>query len=88
MKEVAQIVITDMDSTESEESVRRKHQKEILGRIIQGELTECQRQTFLAYHLQGLTMTRIAAIQGVNKSTVCRTLKRAEQKIYRITKYL
>lgn len=78
----------DMDSTEYEESVRRKHQKEILGRIIQGELTEHQRQTYLAYHYQGLNMEQIATLQGVNKSTVCRTLHRAEKRIQRITKYL
>lgn len=81
-------MMIDMDSTEYEESVRRKHQKEILGRIIQGELTEHQRQTFLAYHYQGLNITQIAAFQGVNKSTVSRTLKRAEKRIRRITKYL
>lgn len=78
----------DMDSMEYEESVRRRKQKEILGRVIQGELTEHQRRTFLAYHQQGLSMPQIAALQGVNKSTVSRTLKRAEQKIHRITQYL
>lgn len=83
-----QTVMIDMDSTEYEESVRRKHQKEILGRIIQGELTERQRQTFLAYHYQSLNITQIAAIQGVNKSTVSRTLRHAEQRVHRITKYL
>jgi RNA polymerase sigma factor (sigma-70 family) len=80
----------DMDSTENEESeaARIKHQQEVLARIIQNELTEKQRQTFLAYHIQKKTVPQIAAEQGVNKSTVSRTLKRTEQKIGRITQYL
>jgi RNA polymerase sigma factor (sigma-70 family) len=80
----------DMDSTENEESeaARLKHQQEVLARIIQNELTEKQRQTFLAYHIQKKTVPQIAAEQGVNKSTVSRTLKRTEQKIGRITQYL
>lgn len=81
-------MMTGMDSTEKEESEKRKHQMQILGRIIQEELTDRQRRTFLAYHHQGLNLTQIAALHGVNKSTVSRTLKRAEQKIHRITKYL
>ena len=80
----------DMDSTENEESeaARIKHQQEVLARIIQNELTEKQRQTFLAYHIQKKTIPQIAAEQGVNKSTVSSTLKRTEQKIGRITQYL
>lgn len=80
----------DMDSTENEESesARKKHQQEVLARIIQNELTGKQRQTFLAYHIQKKTIPQIAAEQGVFKSTVSRTLKRAEQKIGRITQYL
>jgi RNA polymerase sigma factor (sigma-70 family) len=60
----------------------------VLARIIQNELTEKQRHTFLAYHIQKKTIPQIAAEQGVFKSTVSRTLKRAEQKIGRITQYL
>ena len=35
----------------------------------------------------GQTLTQIAADRGVNKSTVCRTLKRAEDKLRRYLKY-
>ena len=80
----------DMDSTESEESeaARKKYLKEVLSRIIQNELTENQRQVFMEYHFKGMTIPQMAAARGVNKSTVSRTLRRAEQKIHRITQYL
>lgn len=78
----------DMDSTENVESERRKRQKEVLSRIIQGELTEVERQVFIAYHIQCLTITKIAAKRGVQKSSVSRALHRAERKIHRITQYL
>ena len=81
-------MIIDMDSTENEESERRNHLKRIMWRIIQEELTEIQRQTFLDYHIRDMTVTKIAAIRVVNRSTVSRTLKYAEQKIHRYTKYL
>ena len=56
-------------------------------RVIQGELTERQRQTLTAYYFRQMTMPQIAEEQGVNKSTVCRTLRRAEDKLRKYLKY-
>lgn len=56
-------------------------------RVIREELTELQRQTLLAYYFQEQTIPEIAAERGVNKSTVSRTLKRAEEKLRRYLKY-
>ena len=56
-------------------------------RVIQEELTELQRETLLAYYFQELTIPEIAAKRGVHKSTVSRTLRRAETKIRRYLKY-
>ena len=53
--------------------------------LVENELTELQRQTILAYYFQQQTITEIARDRGVNKSTVCRTLHRAEE---RLRKYL
>jgi len=53
--------------------------------VVENELTELQRQTVLAYYFQQQTITQIAQDRGVNKSTVCRTLHRAEE---RLRKYL
>ena len=55
--------------------------------VIQHELTPLQRDTLLAYHIQGKSIPRIARERGVNKSTVCRILKRAEDKLRRYLKY-
>lgn len=56
-------------------------------RVIREELSERQRETLTAYYFRGLNMTQIAAELGVNKSTVCRTLHRAEDKLRKYLKY-
>ena len=56
-------------------------------RVIREELTELQRQTLISYYFQEMTIPQIAAKRGVNKSTVSRTLHRAEDKLRRFLKY-
>ncbi len=56
-------------------------------RVIDEELTPLQRQTLLAYYIQQQTIPQIAADRCVNKSTVSRTLKRAEDKLKRYLRY-
>ncbi len=56
-------------------------------RVIQSELTPLQRETLLAYYIHKQTIPQIAASRGVNKSTVSRTLMRAENKLRRFLKY-
>ena len=62
-------------------------QKKRIHRVIQEELTPAQREVLIAYYFQDMNMTQIAAQRGVNKSTVCRTLKRAEDKLRRFLQY-
>ena len=56
-------------------------------RVIKEELTPLQREALIAYYFQEQTITQIAEERGVNKSTVCRTLHRAEEKLRRYLKY-
>ena len=56
-------------------------------RVIREELTPLQREALIAYYFQEQTITQIAEERGVNKSTVCRTLHRAEEKLRRFLKY-
>ena len=65
----------------------RKVQLNRLNRVIREELTQLQRETILAYYFQEQTIAQIAQDRGVNKSTVCRTLHRAEEKLRRYLKY-
>ena len=65
----------------------REVQLKRVQRVIQEELTELQRYTLVAYYFQEKTLVEIAEERGVNKSTVCRTLKRAEEKLRRYLKY-
>lgn len=56
-------------------------------RVIRQELTDLQRETLLCYYFQKQTIPEIAARRGVHKSTVWRTLRRAENKLRRYLKY-
>ena len=56
-------------------------------RVIREELTPLQREALVAYYFQEQTVTQIAKERGVNKSTVSRTLRRAEEKLRRYLKY-
>jgi RNA polymerase sigma factor (sigma-70 family) len=55
--------------------------------VTREELTELQRYTILAYYFENKTLLQIAEERNVNKSTVCRTLQRAEQKLRRFLQY-
>lgn len=65
----------------------REVQLKRVQRVIQEELTPLQREALIAYYFQERTITEIAQERGVNKSTVCRTLHRAEQKLRKFLKY-
>lgn len=56
-------------------------------RVIKEELTELQRETLFAYYFREMTVSQIALERGVNKSTVSRTLHRAEYKLKRYLRY-
>ena len=65
----------------------RHIQLQRIKRVIQEELTEYQRETIIAFYFQQKNISAIARERGVNKSTVCRTLHRAESRIRRCLKY-
>ena len=65
----------------------RQEQLKRLQRVIYGELTQLQRETVIAYYFQERTIPQIAEDRGVNKSTVSRTLKRAEERMRRCLRY-
>ena len=65
----------------------REVQLQRVRRVIQEELTPLQRHALIAYYFQDLTISQIAEERGVNKSTISRTLHRAEQKLRRYLRY-
>ena len=65
----------------------REIQLQRVRKVIEQELSECQRKTLIAYYYRQLTIPQIAQEQGVNKSTVCRTLHRAEGRIRRFLRF-
>ena len=76
-----------MKSTRFRRRLPRDIQMERMRQVIQGEITELQRYTLMAYYFQEKTLLQIARERSVNKSTVCRTLHRAEEKLRRYLQY-
>lgn len=70
------------DNAEALERLRRN-----LRFARQQALTERQRQMLELYYDQGLTMGQIAARLHLNRSTVCRTLRRARERLYTCLRY-
>ena len=58
----------------------RDVQRRRLQHVMENELTELQRRAVIGYYLEKKTMRELAQERGVNKSTVCRTLQRAERR--------
>lgn len=56
-------------------------------RVMEQELTEKQRQTLQAYYFEELSPAEIARRQGVNRSTVYRSIHRAESRLRRHLTY-
>jgi len=67
--------------------IPREQQIKRMKAVIREELTELQRYTILAYYFENKNLVQIAEERNVNKSTVCRTLKRAENKLRRFLQY-
>lgn len=65
----------------------RELQMKRIQRVIEEELTPIQREVLIAYYIGDLTIPQIARDRGVHKSTVSRTLHRAEDKLRRFLKY-
>lgn len=67
--------------------IPREIQLQRLRQIMQRELSPRQRQSVEAYYFENKTMERIAREQGVNRSTVSRTLRRAMNNLQRFLQY-
>lgn len=65
----------------------RDVQLERIRSVIREELTELERETLTAYYFREQTIPQIARTRGVNKSTVSRTLRRAEEKLRKYLRY-
>ena len=65
----------------------RQVQLQRVQRVIREELTPLQREALMDYYFHKMIIPEIAAKRQVNKSTVSRTLRRAEQRLRRYLKY-
>ena len=74
-------------SSYSDLRLPREAQLRGMRRVIDCELTELQRSVLEAVYFGGMTQAQIAAQRGVSRSTVCRTLHRAETRLRRFLRY-
>ena len=65
----------------------RQQQIARMHRVIENELTEKQKRAVLGYYVDKKTMPELAREFGVCKSTVCRTIQRAEKRLRRCLRY-
>jgi len=65
----------------------RDEAKKRISRVVACELTQVEREVLVAYYLRDLNIPAIARERGVHKSSVCRALHRAEQKLRKYLKY-
>lgn len=66
---------------------QREQRLRRIQQVIREELTPLQRETLLAYYFGEQTIPQIARARGVSKSTVWRTLRRAEQRLRKFLRY-
>ena len=59
-----------------------------VGQALLHELTERQQEAVYLYYVQQMPMREVAAIQGLDISTVSRSLARARKRLYRVLGYL
>ena len=79
--------MTSIPSDYSDVRLPRQVQLRRMERVIRDELTALQREVLLAVYYGGKTQAEIALERGVNRSTVCRTLHRAEERLRRFLRY-
>lgn len=74
-------------SSENGLELPREIQLRRLRRVMEGELTEIERQTLTAYYFENLRVAEIARRRGVHRSTVHRAIRRAENRLRRFLQY-
>lgn len=65
----------------------KEEAKKRISRVVAEELTQVEREVLVSYYLREMNIPTIARERGVNKSSVCRALRRAEKKLKRYLKY-
>lgn len=63
------------------------HAKKAAAVAFERELTETQKRYYDAYYFQGISIPDIATQYGVNRATVSKVLKKANERLARVLRY-
>lgn len=58
-----------------------------LSQALRQDVTEKQRRYMTMYYVDGMSIQQISRAEGVNKSTVSRTMKRGRERLHRCLRY-
>ncbi len=67
--------------------IPREIQLRRMKRVMENELTPLQREVLTAFYYEGKTQVQIARERGVCRSTISRTLHRAQERLRRYLRY-
>ena len=76
-----------MKNTPFEDTATRQQQVQRVQNIIRNALTPLQRETLMAFYFQEQSISSIARERNVHRSTVARTLRRAEKRLKTYLKF-
>lgn len=76
-----------MRQIEPREDCQYTRLKRNLVRCIREEVTPRQREVLVMYYVQGMNQKQIAAVLGLDRSTVSRTIKRGEYRLQHCLRY-
>ena len=78
---------TRMLSEENTNTQEMDRVKEALRRALREDITEKQCRYLMLYYGEGMNMSQIGELFGVDKSTISRTIKRGERRLQRCLRY-
>jgi RNA polymerase sigma factor (sigma-70 family) len=76
-----------MKNTPFEDTATRQQQVQRVQNIIRNALTPLQRETLMAFYFREQSISSIARERNVHRSTVARTLRRAEKRLKTYLKF-
>ncbi len=87
-EQMEEIYIHSLDGEEDDNSKKRAKMKQMLGKAMNRQLTDRQRQCLSMYYFDNKKIGEIGAELGLDKSTVSRHISAAKAKLQKLTAFV